>query len=79
MVASGIEVSTESAPKVRLDTVPWTPYRGPGFRESGCWSSLEREFSEENEQVAMKHEEPTSILYSPFVRNYSRFAAITVT
>jgi hypothetical protein len=39
----------------------------------------EREFSEENQQVAMKRDESTSLLYSPFVRNYSRFAVLTVT
>jgi hypothetical protein len=36
-------------------------------------------FSEENQQVAMKRDEPTSLLYSHFIRSSSRFAAITVT
>jgi hypothetical protein len=39
----------------------------------------ERGFSEENQQVAINRDDLTSLLYSPFVRNSSRFAAITVT
>ena len=39
----------------------------------------EREFSEEDQQVAMKRDEPTSLLYSPFIRNSPRFTSITVT
>jgi hypothetical protein len=39
----------------------------------------ERRFSDEYQQVAMKPDESTSRLFSPFVRNSSQFAAITVT
>ena len=36
-------------------------------------------FSEKDQQVAMKHDEPTFLLCSPFVRNSSRFTTISVT
>jgi hypothetical protein len=39
----------------------------------------EREFSEEDQRVAMKRDESTSLLYLPFIRNSSPFAAINVT
>jgi hypothetical protein len=39
----------------------------------------EQEFFEANEQVAMKLDKLTSLLYSPFVPNLSRITATTVT
>ena len=36
----------------------------------------ERGFSQKDQQVAMKHDEPTFLLCSPFIRNSSRFTTI---
>ena len=44
-----------------------------------CEKARTQKGNEENQQVAIKRDERTSLIYSPFVRTSSRFAAITVT
>jgi hypothetical protein len=51
---------------LRLTALSYSQFAGAGL-------------SVENQRVALKSGESTSLLYSPFVRNSSPFAAIAVT
>jgi hypothetical protein len=51
----------------------------PELSETDKFGPAEWVFSEEDQQVAMKRDEPTSLLCSPFIRNSPRLASINVT